>query len=110
MYEHTRQIALGFGLGCTIALSVMGCSSGGNLKSDNTYHGSKAAAVAHPLFDPYGKPGDVPTTWAAPTYDRYGTIVAPNDPSVSWPWEDYRHAPWMTGAGGSGPHHPPGTF
>jgi hypothetical protein len=84
-------------------IGLAGCGSGGNLKADNTYHGSRAEPVKHPKYDPYAA-----ATWVAPTYDRHGTIVAPQDPSLRGSWEDYEDADWFQK--GSGPKHPPGTF
>ena len=90
-------------------LLIAGCSKAGNLKADNTYHGSPPAPVVHPLYDPFAAPGSNSVTWVAPTYNGNGTIVKPVDPTQSWNWEDYQKAPWFIG-GGSGVQHAPGSF
>lgn len=95
--------------GVLLCASLAACGSSGNLgHRDTAYHGSPAAPVTHPRFDPFASPGDAPVVWMAPTFDRQGTIVAPTDPSVSWRWEDYSSAEWFRG--GAGPRNPPGTF
>jgi hypothetical protein len=92
-----------------VVATLGGCGTGGNLgSSDTTYHGSPATPVKDPKYDPYMRAGDAPATWVAPTYDRHGTIVAPDDPTLNWQWEDYQNAPWFQRLGR--PRHPPGTF
>jgi hypothetical protein len=87
---------------------LCGCGSNGNLAKDNGYRGSSQPPVAEKFFDPFAKPGSNPVIWAAPTWDRNGTIVAPRDPSLQWDWEPYETAPWRHP--GQGPGAPEGTF
>ena len=91
-----------------LALFLGACGPGGNLHSDNTYHGSAAQPIKHPKYDPYVGPGDAPVTWVSPTFNRDGMIVAPRDPSQQWQWEDYERSPWFNS--GTGPKRPAGTF
>jgi hypothetical protein len=90
-------------------VALSGCGSGGNLSNDNRHHGSaRKPVVVNKFFDPYAKPGSNPVIWAAPTWDRNGTIVAPRDPSLQWNWEPYEAAPWRRP--GKEPGAPEGTF
>lgn len=101
------HILLGFHLPCAaLLLALAGCDNG-NLKTTRSYGSPSAPAVLSPLFDPFATPGQVPATWVPPVYDREGTIVRPRDPSVEWDFEDYQHAPWLTGRSRSAPS---GTF
>ena len=89
-----------------VLMSLVACGSGGNLKADNTYHGSPPMVVNHPKFDPFQGSRDV--TWVAPAYDRQGTIVAPADPAVTGTFEDYRDQDWFEQH--NGPKRPPGSW
>ncbi len=85
-----------------LLVALAGCDNG-NLKTAQSYGSPSAAPVRSPLFDPFATPGQVPATWLPPVYDRAGTIVRPRDPSIEWDFEDYEHAPWLTGRSHTAP-------
>lgn len=87
-------------------LALAGCDNG-NLKTASASKAPSAPSVRVPFFDPYASPGQVPATWVPPVYDRNGTIVRPHDPSIEWDFENYQHAPWLTGRSRAAPA---GTF
>ena len=91
------------------AASLAACSSG-NVKSARDYNAPAAPPVQHPQYDPYMPYGAANATWAAPIYNRAGTIVRPNDPRVDQGRPPYEQAPWATGAEGRNALAPPGTF
>ena len=101
------RFLLGFHLPCAALMIVLAGCDNGNLKTAQSYGLPSAPAVRSPLFDPFATPGQVPATWLPPVYDREGTIVRPQDPSAEWDFEDYQHAPWLTGRSRSAPS---GTF
>ena len=92
-----------------LALGLAACSSG-NVKSARDYNAPAAPPVKDALYDPAMLYGAANATWAAPIYNRNGTIVRPSDPGVDFGRPDYEHAPWATGAGGKNRFAPPGTF
>jgi hypothetical protein len=89
------------------ALALAGCA-GGNVKSTRDYHAPAAPPVQHPLYDPNMPYGTANATWAAPIYNRQGTIVKPTDPRADYGRQPYETAPWAAGAGSV--TAPPGTF
>lgn len=97
-------------LPCTALLlalcALAGCDNG-NLKAASAGSAPPAPPVRAPVFDPYAAPGQVPATWTPPVFDREGTVIRPRDPSVEWDFEDYQHAPWLTGRSRAAPA---GTF
>ena len=97
------RLSIGFHLPCaTVLLVLTGCDNG-NLKTAQASGSASAPPVRSPLFDPFATSGQAPATWLPPVYDRQGTIVRPRDPSVEWDFEDYQHAPWLTGRSRSAP-------
>ena len=90
-------------------LGLAACSSG-NVKSARDYNAPAAPPVRNPLYDPAVPYGTANATWAAPIYNRAGTIVRPADPGTDLGRPDYEHAEWATGAGGGSRNAPPGTF
>lgn len=92
-----------------LATGLAACSSG-NVKSARDYNAPPAPPVQNPLYDPAMPYGTANATWAAPIYNRAGTIVRPSDPSADLGRPDYEHAAWATGAGGGNRNAPPGTF
>lgn len=92
-----------------LALDLAACSSG-NVKSGRDYSASAAPTVRQPLYDPAMSYSTAHAAWAAPIYNRAGTIVRPADPGADLGRPDYEHAPWATGAAGGSRNAPPGTF
>ena len=92
-----------------VAGTLTACS-GGNIKSARDYSAPRAPTVQHPLYDPSMPYGTANATWAAPIYNRAGTIVRPSDPSADRGRPSYEQAPWATGAAGRNDVAPPGTF
>ena len=92
-----------------LAAALTGCSSG-NVKSARDYNAPAAPTVQHPLYDPYMPYASANATWAAPIYNRAGTIVRPADPNTDRDRQPYEQAPWATGAEGRNSFAPPGTF
>lgn len=91
------------------AVVLAGCSSG-NVKSAHDYNAPAAPPVLHPNYDPYMPYASANATWAAPIYNRVGTIVRPTDTNVDRDRQPYEQAPWATGAEGRNTFAPPGTF
>ncbi len=89
-----------------VLLALAGCDNG-NLKAASTGSAPPAPPVRAPSFDPFAAPGQVPATWTPPVFDREGTVTRTRDLSVEWDFEDYQHAPWLTGQSRS---TPAGTF
>lgn len=92
-----------------LAVGLAACSSG-NIKSARDYSAPAAPPVKQPLYDPSMPYGTANATWAAPIYNRAGTIVRPADPSADRGRPDYEHAEWATGAAGGSRNASPGTF
>lgn len=92
-----------------LATALAACSNG-NVKSASDYHAPAAPPVKNPLYDPYTPYGAANATWAAPIYNRAGTIVHPFDPGADQGRPPYEQAPWATGAAGRNTFAPPGTF
>ena len=92
-----------------LATALAACSSG-NVKSASDYHAPAPPPVKNPLYDPYTPYGAANATWAAPIYNRAGTIVHPSDPGADQGRPPYEQAPWATGAAGRNTFAPPGTF
>ena len=91
-------------------LSLIGCGSGGNLKSAADRRGALPPPVTHPFYNPYAAHGVARATWRPPVYDRDGTIQKLAEPASQWNRPDYEGASWATGAGRSPFSGPPGTF
>ena len=92
-----------------LSVSLTACSSG-NVKSAHDYDAPAAPTVQNPLYDPYMPYGTANATWAAPIYNRAGTIVRPSDPGIDHGRPPYEQAPWAMGAEGRNVFAPPGTF
>ena len=92
-----------------LTASLSACSSG-NVKSARDYNAPAAPPIQHPLYDPTMPYGTANATWAAPIYNRAGTIVRPSDPGVDQGRPAYEQAPWATGAEGRNTLAPAGTF
>ena len=93
-----------------IVVTTLAACSSGNVKSARDYNAPAAPTVQHPLYDPYMPYGTANATWAAPIYNRAGTIVRPADPNLDRDRQPYEQAPWATGAEGRNTFAPPGTF
>ena len=91
-------------------LSLIGCGSGGNLKSVADRRGPPPPPVTHLFYNPYAAYGEARATWRPPVYDRDGTIQKPAEPASQRDRPDYEGASWATGAGRSPFSGPPGTF
>ena len=102
--HRSALILVGF-----LSVSLAACSSG-NVKSARDYDAPTAPTVQHPLYDPYMPYGTANATWAAPIYNRAGTIVRPSDLRIDHGRPSYEQAPWATGAEGRNVLAPPGTF
>ena len=98
-----------FVLFALIAIALPACGSG-NVKSAPDYSAPAAPPVKQPFYDPAASYGSANSTWAAPIYNRAGTIVRPTDPGTDTGRADYEHAEWATGAAGGSRNAPPGTF
>jgi len=93
-----------------ILATTLAACSGGNVTSARDYHAPAAPQVKNATYDPYMPYGSANATWAAPIYDRAGTITRPYDRSVEQGRPAYERAPWATGAEGRNAAAPPGTF
>lgn len=93
-----------------ILLTTLAACSSGNVKSARDYNAPAAPTVQHPLYDPYMPYGSANATWAAPIYNRAGTIVHPADSVADRDRPAYEQAPWATGVEGRHDLAPPGTF
>lgn len=102
--QRSRLIPLAF-----IATSLTACG-GGNVKSARDYTAPAAPPVKQRFYDPAMPYGTANAAWAAPIYNRAGTIVRPSDPNSDSGRPDYEHAEWATGAAGGSRNAPPGTF
>ena len=100
--SHFRLLAL-------FTVNLAACSSG-NVKSARDYSAPAAPPIRDAFYDPGMPYGSANATWAAPIYNRAGTIVRPLDPGADRNRPDYEHAPWATGAAGGSRNAPPGTF
>ena len=92
-----------------LLLPLAACS-GGNIKSARDYKAPAAPPIRDAYYDPYAPYGSANATWAAPVWNRDGTIVKPYDRGVERGRPYYEGAPWATGAGGGRADAPPGTF
>ena len=92
-----------------LSIALSGCA-GGNVKSARDYDAPAAPPVQHPPYDPYAPYASANAKWAAPIYNRAGTIVRPADPNADRGRQPYEQAPWATGAEGRNTFAPPGTF
>ena len=90
--------------------AVLPACGSGNVKSARGYSAPAAPPVKQPYYDPAASYASADATWAAPIYNRAGTIVRPSDPGTDQGRPDYEHAEWATGAAGGSRNAPPGTF
>ena len=97
-------------LACLLLLSLAACHEAPNVRSASDYDPPAAPPMLHPYYDPYASYGQTNATWTPDVANRNGTIVRPQDLSVSVGRPDYEHSQWATGAAGGSAAAPPGTF
>lgn len=68
-----------------------------------------ASPVKQRFYDPAMPYGTANAAWAAPIYNRAGTIVRPSDPNSDSGRPDCEHAEWATRVAGGSRNAPPGT-